>query len=389
MRIGVESLSDRHDKTMEACLEFTAHRIAPFAGDWDRAGRLPRDVISAMGEAGYLGALVPAEYGGSGMDLIEFGLLNEAIGLGCSSVRSVLTVHSMVCRAIGRWGSREQRERWLPKLASGERVGAFALSEPGAGSDTARIGLAARQDGEHYVLDGTKKWITYGQAADVFLVFGQDEGRFVAFLVERDTPGLTVVPIDDMLGTRASMLAELRFTGCRVPRSALLGRPGFGLTAVASDALEIGRYSVAWGSVGLAQACLEASVRYANEREQFGAPIIEHQLIRRLITDMATSVSAARLLCVQAGELMSADHPDAVAAVWMAKYFSSTTASRAASDAVQIHGANGCAPAGSVQRFFRDAKIAEIIEGSTQIQQMTIAGLVSRAEAARRRAGED
>ncbi|GGO22435.1 acyl-CoA dehydrogenase [Microbispora rosea subsp. aerata] len=384
MRVGVESLSDRHAKAMESFLEFTASRIAPYAGDWDNARRLPRDVISALGEAGHLGALVPAEYGGSGMDLIEFGLLNEAIGTGCSSVRSVVTVHSMVCRAVQRWGSREQRERWLPRLASGEWVGAFALSEPGAGNDAARIGTTARRDGEHYVLDGTKKWITYAQAADVFLVFGHDEGRFAAFLVERDTPGLTVVPIDDVLGTRASMLAELRFTGCRVPRTALLGRVGFGLSAVATDALEIGRYSVAWGSVGLAQACLEASVRYAGERRQFGAPLIKHQLIQRLITDMATSVSAARLLCVQAGELKSADHPDAVTAVWMAKYFASTAASRAASDAVQIQGANGCDPAGSAQRLFRDAKIAEIIEGSTQIQQTTIASLVSQAGA-----GED
>ncbi|WP_433499994.1 acyl-CoA dehydrogenase family protein [Sphaerimonospora sp. CA-214678] len=373
---GVHSLGEVRTKTLSEYRRFTETEIAPFAGEWDRAGRLPRDVITAMARAGHLGALVPEEYGGSRLGLVEFGLLNEAIGLGCSSVRSVLTVHSMVCRSVARWGNAEQRARWLPRLAAGEWVGAFGLSEPGAGSDVTLIATTARPDGDHYVLDGTKKWITYAQAADVFLVFAGFEGRFSAFVVERDTPGLTVVPIDGMLGTRASMLAELRFEDCRVPRSALLGRPGFGLAPVASDALDVGRYSVAWGSVGLAQACLETSLGHARERRQFGAPIADHQLVQRLLTDMATTVSAARLLCLQAGELVAAGRPDAVAAVWMAKYFASTGAFRAATDTVQIHGAYGCDPSGAPQRLFRDAKVMEIIEGSSQIQQTMIARLI-------------
>ena len=379
MIAGIQSLTDCQSKVLKDYRQFTETEIAPFANAWDREGRLPRSVISAMAEAGYLGALVPVEYGGGASSLVDFGLLNEAIGVGCSSVRSVLTVHSMVCQAITRWGSPVQREHWLPRLARGQWVGAFALTEPEAGSNAAQIAATARLDGEHYVLDGTKKWITYGQAADVFLVFAGKEGRPSAFVVERDTPGLSVQPLEDMLGTRASLLAELRFDGCRVPRDALLGRPEFGLAAVASAALDYGRYSVAWGSVGLAQACLESSLRYARERRQFGVPLSDHQLIQRLITNMATTVSAARLLCLQAGELKEAGHSDSVAAVWMAKYFASTGAFQAAADTVQIQGANGCDPAGSAQRLLRDAKVMEIIEGSTQIQQMMIARLIPYA----------
>lgn len=377
---GVFSLTDAQATALKTYRRFADTEIAPFAAAWDRAGRLPRTVIDAMARAGHLGALIPAAYGGTELTMAEFGLLNEAIGTACSSVRSVLTVHSMVCRAVTRWGSAEQRRRWLPALARGEWVGALGLSEPGAGSDIAGITTTARPDGDHYVLDGTKKWITYGQAADVFLVFARHEERYSAFLVERDTPGLTVEPIDDMLGTRASMIAELRFDGCRVPRQALLGRPGFGLSPVAATALDMGRYSVAWGSVGVAQACLELSMAHVRRRRTFGVPIVDHQLVQRMLTDMATTVSAARLLCLQAGELLEAGSPQAVAAVWMAKYFASTGAFRSATDTVQLHGASGCDVAGAAQRLFRDAKIAEIIEGGTQLQQTMIARMIPYEE---------
>ncbi|MFC0551694.1 acyl-CoA dehydrogenase family protein [Planotetraspora thailandica] len=376
----MHSLTDVQGKILRNHRRFSETEIAPHANEWDRAGRVPREVVTAMAQAGHMGALIPAEYGGAELNMIEFGLLNEAIGFGCSSVRSVLTVHSMVSQAVTRWGSVEQRHAWLPRLAGGEWIGAFALSEAEAGSDVAQITTTATPEGDGYVLDGAKRWITYGQGADVFLVFAGYQGRYSAFVIERDTPGLSVVPIDGMLGTRASMLAELRFDGCRVPRSGLLGRPGFGLAPVASAALDIGRYSVAWGSVGLAQACLESSLGYARERRAFGVPVFDHQLVQRLITDMATTVSAARLLGLQAGEMMQAGAPGAIAAVWMAKYFASTGAFRAASDTVQIHGAYGCDPAGAPQRLFRDAKVMEIIEGSTQIQQTMIARLVPYEE---------
>lgn len=352
---------------------FVATGITPHADRWDRDERLPPAVVGQVAAAGYLGATVPEKYGGAELDAVTFGLLNEALGAGCSSVRSVLTVHSMVAHAVLRWGSEAQKDRWLPLLATGQHVGGFALTEPGAGSDAASLETTATREGEHYVLDGTKRWITYGQAAEVFLVFARCDGKIAAFLVERDRDGFDTVPMTGLLGTRASMLAELRLRRCRVPLDALVGRIGFGLTAVATSALDVGRFSVAWGCVGLAQACLDASVSYANRRRQFDKPLAEHQLIQRLLTDMVTDVSAARLLCHDAATLKDACDPVGIPATWMAKYFAARAAFRAATDAVQVHGANGCGLDHPVQRYLRDAKVMEIIEGSTEVQQVIIA----------------
>ncbi|MEK8173924.1 acyl-CoA dehydrogenase family protein [Streptomyces sp. M19] len=273
---------------------------------------------------------------------MTFGLLNEETGRACSSVRSLVTVHSMAARAVARWGTHAQREHWLPRLATGAAVGAFAMTEPGAGSDVQALETTARRTGDGFVLDGEKRWITFGQRADVYLLFARLADRPAAFLVERDAPGLAVRPVENILGTRASMLAELSLTGCAIPAEAALGRPGFGLAAVAADALELGRYSVAWGAVGLGQACLDASLDYADRRRQFGAKLREHQLVRRMLADMATGTSAARLLCQQAGWLREAAGPKGVHATWLAKYAATTTAFRSAADAVQIHGAHGC-----------------------------------------------
>jgi glutaryl-CoA dehydrogenase (non-decarboxylating) len=277
-----------------------------------------------------------------------------------------------VAHAIQRWGSREQKESYLPRLARGPLLGALALSEPNAGSDAASIETAAADAGDGWVLDGRKKWTTFGQIAGLFLVFAQVAGKPAAFLVERETPGLTVRPLKGILGTRASMLAEIELAGCRVPRESLLGRVGFGISHVAAAALEQGRYSVAWGSVGIAQACLDACRAYAAERRQFGAPLADHQLIRRLLTNMIVGVRAARLLCLRAGWLRERGDPGAFMETMAAKYFASRLAVRAAGDAVQIHGANGCSDDYPVARYLRDAKVMEAIEGSTQSQQITI-----------------
>jgi alkylation response protein AidB-like acyl-CoA dehydrogenase len=273
---------------------------------------------------------------------------------------------------VGRWGSQEQRERWLGRLGRGEVLGALALSEPNAGSDAAGIETAAVADGEEWVLDGHKKWITFGQLAGVFLVFARAGQGPAAFLVERETPGLTVRPLRGVVGTRAAMLAELFMAGCRVPKANLVGRVGFGISHVAATALEQGRYSVAWGAVGIGQACLEACREYASRRRQFGVTLDQHQLIRALLAEMIVNVRAARLLCLRAGYLRDARDPGAPAETMAAKYFASTMAARAANDAVQIHGANGLCEDFPVARYLRDAKVMEIIEGSTQIQQITI-----------------
>ena len=352
---------------------FVASEITPYANQFDREERVPQELISKIAARGYLGALVPRNGAEKGMDIITFGLLHEEFGQACSSLRSLLTVHNMVAHALLRWGSRVQREYWLPRLLSGEVIAAFCLTEPSVGSDATSVETTATLSGDSYLLNGCKKWITFGQIAGLFLVFGQCEGKSAAFLVEKESRGLSIKPINGMLGVRASMLAELHLNDCRVPKENLLGRVGSGFSHVAASALDYGRYSVAWGCVGIAQACVDASLKYAEERKQFGEYLKDHQLIRRMLTNMITNVKAARLLCLHAGYLKEIGDPQAMIETSIAKYFAATNASKAANDAVQIHGANGCSGDFPVERFFRDARIMEIIEGSTQMQQLTIA----------------
>ncbi len=351
---------------------FVQAEILPRAEAYDETGVFPPELTAALGRAGYLGALAPAAQGGLGLDLLSFGLLNEALGQGCASARSLLTVHSMVLVSLQRWGSAAQKARWLPGLVSGAQVGAFALTEPESGSDANSLAMTAVLDGESYRLTGSKKWITFGQTAGLFLLFAKVDGRTTAFLIERDTPGLAVVPIAPLAGCRSSMLAELHLEACRVPAANLLGRVGAGWTYVASTALDNGRYSVAWGCVGLAQACLAATVAYAGTRRQFGALLKDHQLIQAMITDMVANVEAARLLCCQAGYLQQTGDPGAPLATSLAKYFAARAAGQVAAEAVQAHGANGFSRAYPVQRHWRDAKVMDVIEGSREIQQLVI-----------------
>ncbi|MEH1807649.1 acyl-CoA dehydrogenase family protein [Nostoc sp.] len=352
---------------------FVNEEICPSAGEWDRKEFTPPELIKKIAEHGFLGAILPQEYGGKGMDMITYGILNEELGRGCSSVRSLLTVHNMVAYALCKWGNKSQKEYWLPKFASGEIIAAFALSEPNVGSDAKSVETTAILAGDAYILNGQKKWITYGQIADVFLVFGKCEGKPTAFLVEKNSPGLSVKAMSGILGVRASMSAELLFNNCHVSLENLVGKLGFGFSYIASSALDYGRYSVASGCVGIAQACLEACIKYTNERKQFGVYLKEHQLIRQMITQMIAKVKAARLLCYQAGYLKDINDPNSIMETAIAKYFASTVATKIANDAVQIHGGNGCSSEYPVERYLRDSKIMEIIEGSTQIQEITIA----------------
>jgi len=365
-------LGPAQEAARAAFAAWASEHVAPHAGAWDRAAATPREAIGRLAATGWLGAVVPAAQGGAGMDWVTFGLLNEELGRGCSSIRSLLTVHSMASYAVLRFGSRAQKERWLPLLARGEAIGAFALSEPNVGSDASAVETVATKDGDGWVLDGRKKWTTYGQIADVFLLFAKAEGKPVAFLVERDAPGLTVEPLRGITGTRASMLAELRLEGCRVPAEARLGGVGFGL-GIAVATLEVGRYSVACGTAGIIRACLDASLAYAGERVQYGVPIGQHQLVQRMLAGMAAGARAAHWLCLRAGWLRDAGDPAAAHETFVAKYFASTAATQAALDAVQIHGANGCSEDFPVERYLRDSRVMEIIEGSTQIQEIAIA----------------
>lgn len=353
--------------------EFVDREVAPYASKNDREERVSIEVIEMLKEKKYLGSMLPKEYGGMGLDWISIGILNEEIGRGCSSVRSLLTVHGMVALAILRWGSDKQRNTLLPKMASGEIIGAFALTEPEVGSDAKNIQSKAVLSDDCYILNGHKKWITMGQIADIFLVFAQCEEKPTAFLVEKDTPGFTKTPITGLMGVRASMIAELHMDNCGIPKENIVGRVGTGLSHIALNCLDYGRYTVASGCVGLAQACLEQSVRYSRKRKQFGSVLIENQLIQKMITEMVVNIKAARLLCYHSGYLKDVSDPDSIMETWTAKYFASKMVNQVAVDAVQIHGANGCSSDYPVERYMRDAKINEMIEGTTQMHEIIIA----------------
>jgi len=366
-------LSDVHKKKQKEFREFVENEIAPSADRHDLEERVSDAVIKKIAEQGYLGATVSKQFGGQDIDLLTFALLNEEFGRGCSSARSLITVQSMVTWVLERWGSEQQKTHWLKKLASGASIASFALTEPDYGSDAANIQTSIEKVDQSFVLHGAKKWISFGQIADVFLTFCQNEGKFAAVLVEKDTPGLSIQPINGLLGVRGAMLAEIHFDRCVIPLANLVGNIGFGLYPVAFTALDIGRYSIACGCVGMAQACLEASVQYANSRKQSDAYLKEHQLIQEMIANMMTDIRAARLLCFHAGKLKESGDRNSFKEMLIAKYFSAKMANRVTNDAVQIHGANGFSRAYPVERFFRDAKIMEMIEGSNQILQVMIA----------------
>ncbi|HET9138359.1 acyl-CoA dehydrogenase family protein [Actinophytocola sp.] len=352
---------------------FVDDEVVPHAEEFDRTERLPRSLLDRVGQLGLWAPFLSVDIGGAGLDMVTLGRIHEEVGRGCSGLRSMLTVHGMVSWSVGRWGSAEQRDRWLAPLISGDTFGVFCLSEPDSGSDATAAGTLAEADGSGWVINGHKKWITGGQVADLLLVFARTGPGMSAFLVPSQTPGVEITPIPNMLGTRSSMIAEIVLRDVRVGAEAMIGPPGWAAGTVMTGALDLGRYSVACGSVGIVQACLDACVAYTSRRTVHDGRLRDLQLIRRKISDMVTSARAARLLCEHAGRLKDAGDPATIMATWVAKYHASTAATAAASDAVQIHGANGCSPDYPAARLYRDSKIMEIIEGSTEIQQTTIA----------------
>ena len=353
--------------------KFSDSNIRPFANSFDENEAISETLIQQMAKAGYLGATIPKIYGGLALDQLSYGVLTEEIGRGCSSARSLMTVHlSIVSETLLRWGTKTQKEQWLPKLVTGEKIAAFGLSEPNIGSDAKNIESTYFEESDCFTLNGTKKWITFGNRADVFVIIARHDQATSAFIVDRTTPGLEVTPIKGILGTRGSMLAEIKLNNCQIPKENLLGVKGLGFLQIVNTALDNGRYSVACGALGIGLACLEDSIAYANERTQFEVKLSAHQLIKQKIANMVTSVKAARLLCYNAGWQRDQKNPNAMIQTNTAKYFASKMATEAATEAVQIHGANGCHNQYQVQRYFRDAKIMEIIEGSSEIQQLLI-----------------
>ncbi len=358
--------------------EFAEQEVAPAARVADEKGEFPIHLVKRMGELGFLAGPIEPEYGGSAMDYLSYALLCEELGRADSSVRGFLTVHtSLVSLCIQDWGSEIQKSRYLPLLATGEWIGCYALTEPEAGSDVASMETTAREEGDHYVLNGEKIWITNGLSANVAIVFASKDRSarhrgICAFIVEPDTRGFHREPMPGKeLGHRASEHAYIMFKECRVPKSALLGAPGEGFK-VAMSALDRGRLGVAAGAVGVAQACLDACIVYATQRRQFGQRIADFEMIQATLADMAADVEAARLLVYRAAWVKDQGLP-ATKATSIAKLFATEAALRAASEAVLLHGNRGYSNEYPVERYYRDIKGLQIYEGTSHIQRIIIA----------------
>ncbi|SCE02520.1 Acyl-CoA dehydrogenase [Streptomyces sp. BpilaLS-43] len=369
-------LSEEQEAVRELAEDFVAREITPHVVAWDRAESVDRSIVKKLGALGFLGLTIPEEYGGSGGDHLAYCLVTEELGRGDSSVRGIVSVSlGLVAKTVASWGSEEQKRQWLPRLTSGEALGCFGLTEPGTGSDAGSLATKAVRDGDDYVINGSKMFITNGTWADVVLLFartGDTPGHrgVSAFLVPADTPGLTRRTVHGKLGLRGQATAELVLEDVRVPAAALMGPEGKGFS-IAMSALAKGRMSVAAGCVGIAQAALDAAVRYAGEREQFGKSIASYQLVQELISDISVDVDAARMLTWRVADLVDRGQDFATAAS-TAKLFASEAAVRAANNALQVFGGYGYIDEYPVGKLVRDARVMTLYEGTSQIQKLII-----------------
>ncbi|HBF82254.1 MAG TPA: acyl-CoA dehydrogenase [Streptomyces sp.] len=369
-------LSEEQEAVRELAEDFVAREITPHVVAWDRAESVDRSIVKKLGALGFLGLTIPEEYGGSGGDHLAYCLVTEELGRGDSSVRGIVSVSlGLVAKTVASWGSEEQKRRWLPRLTSGEALGCFGLTEPGTGSDAGSLSTTAVRDGDDYVINGSKMFITNGTWADVVLLFartGDAPGHrgVSAFLVPADAPGLTRRTVHGKLGLRGQATAELVLEDVRVPATALMGPEGKGFS-IAMSALAKGRMSVAAGCVGIAQAALDAAVRYAGEREQFGKSIASYQLVQELISDISVDVDAARMLTWRVADLVDRGQDFATAAS-TAKLFASEAAVRAANNALQVFGGYGYIDEYPVGKLVRDARVMTLYEGTSQIQKLII-----------------
>lgn len=365
---------------------FVEQHIRPVATRIDEAGAVPKELIEAFAAKGYLAASIPEEYGGLGLDPVSYGLLTEEVGKACCAMRTLMTVQtSLICQTLLRYGSDEQKNFWLTRVASGKLLGAFALSEPSVGSDAAAIATRYKKENDNYVINGKKKWISFAGIADFYIVISNSDEGPGAFIIDRYTKGVNTKPITGLLAGRATAIAEIEFENVRVPSANLLGKIGAGITEIVANALDEGRFSVAWGGLGIAQAALEAMVDYTRERKQFGEKLYTYQLIKGIMGDAVTDIHAARALCLRAAHLRKGGHPDAVIETGLAKYYTSKMAMSITQNAVQVHGGNGCCNEYVVERLFREAKLLEIIEGSSQIQVQVAANYALRTYSKNRR----
>ena len=369
-------LSDEQRLIQETARDFVDNEIVPRARDNDRAARFDRELARRLGDMGYLGAPVAPEYGGRGLDYVSYGLIVEEVGRGDSSVRTVVSVQtSLVCGSIERWGTEEQKRHWLPRLCSGEALGCFGLTEPDAGSDPSAMRTRAQLVDGSWRISGQKMWISMGNEAERALVFAQTDPAkrhrgIACFLVPSSTEGFSSQEIHGKLGLRASDTASLGLDDVELPEDALLGEVGDGFK-IAMTALDSGRYSVAAGCVGICEACVQASVRYAKERRQFGVPIASFQLVQEMIAEMTVRRDAARLLVRRAGILKDRGKPN-TSETSVAKLYATESAVECANLAIQVHGGSGYVDDYPVERYLRDARVTTLYEGTSQIQKLII-----------------
>jgi butyryl-CoA dehydrogenase len=369
-------LTDEQRLIRETARDFTDKEIVPRARDNDRNEHFDTELVAKIAAQGFLGAIVPREYGGAGLDYTTYGLVVEQVGRGCSSMRTVISVQtSLVCSAILRWGTEEQKQAILPKLCSGEWLGCFGLTEPDTGSDAANQRTRARKTDSGWVINGAKMWISMGNHADLALIFAQtdpDQGSrgLACFMVDTDQPGFAPQPIHHKLGLRGSDTAAISLDDVEVPDDRMLGQVGEGFK-VAMSALDSGRFSVASGCVGICQGSLDASVQYAKERTQFGRPIAAFQLVQEMLADMALQTEAARMLVYRAGYLKDTGKPNTTETSY-AKLFATEAAVNCANTAIQVHGGAGYVDDHPVERYFRDVRVTTLYEGTSQIQKLII-----------------
>ncbi|KAB2677998.1 acyl-CoA dehydrogenase [Brucella tritici] len=370
-------LNDTQEQIREAARQFAQERLAPGAAARDREHSFPGAELAEMGELGFMGMLVPEEWGGSDLGAVAYALALEEIAAGDGACSTIVSVHSSVgCVPILRFGTEEQKQRFLPKMASGEWIGGFALTEPQAGSDASALKTRARRDGDHYVIDGSKQFITSGKNGSVVIVFAVTDpsaGKkgISAFIVPTDTPGYEVVSVEHKLGQHSSDTCALAFTDMRIPVENRLGDEGQGYKIALAN-LEGGRIGIAAQSVGMARAAFESACAYAKERITFGKPIIEHQAVAFRLADMATKIETARQMVLHAAALREAGKPCLTEAS-MAKLVASEMAEQVSSAAIQIHGGYGYLADYPVERIYRDVRVCQIYEGTSDVQRLVIA----------------
>jgi butyryl-CoA dehydrogenase len=370
-------LTDEQQAIRTVARDFAEKEVRPIAEAIDREARFPRDTVRRMGELGLMGIFIPEDCGGSGGDVVAYALAVEELARVCASHAVIMSVNnSLYCEPVYKFGTPEQKQRFLAPYASGQKLGCFSLTEPEAGSDATNQTMLAQREGDHYVIQGRKVFVTNGREAHAALVFAQTDRRkksrgISAFLVEKGTPGFNVVKTEDKLGIRASDTAEFVFDDCRVPADWRLGAEGEGFK-VAMVAIDGGRIGIAAQALGIAVGAYEMALAYARERKSFGVPIGQHQMVQWMLADMATAIEAGRLLVLRAAALKDTGAPFAPQAA-MAKLFCAESAMKITTDAVQIHGGYGFIKEYQVERYFRDAKITQIYEGTSQIQKLVIA----------------